>query len=223
MGLKGRLPNFIKAFLLDRKFWVCLGSILSNTQNQEEGIPLRSILSVNLCNIKINSITNCLNSGVDKYLFVEDFRIISTYKYIRTAERHLQQGIIKINKWAMINGFEISQTKTQCVHFCQLRKIHNNPKLNLYRSEILIVDQYKFLGVIFDKKLSFIPHIQYLKEKCSKTLKILHVIDHKYWGADHRTVLKLYRILIRSKIYYSRFMYGAARKSYLKSLQTVHY
>ena len=63
----------------------------------------------------------------------------------------------------MINGFKISKTKTQYVHFCQLRKMHNST-LNLDKSEILVVDQYKFLGVIFDKKLSFIPHIQYLRE-----------------------------------------------------------
>ena len=62
------------------------------------------------------------------------------------------------------------------MNFCQLRKMLNNPTLNLDGSEIPVVDQYKFLGVIFDKKLSFIPHIQYLKEKCSKTLKLLRVI-----------------------------------------------
>ena len=69
----------------------------------------------------------------------------------------------------MINGFKFSKTKTQYMHFCQLRKVHNNPTLNLDGSEIPVVDQYKFLGVIVDKKLSYIPHIQYLKEKRSKT------------------------------------------------------
>ena len=71
-----------------------------------------------------------------------------------------------------MKGFKISKTKTQCVHFCQLRKMHNNPTLNLDGSKIPVVDQYKFLGVISYKKLSFIPHIQYLKEKCSKTSKL---------------------------------------------------
>ena len=52
MGLKGRLPNFIKAFLLDRKFRVRIGSTLSNIQNQEERVPPGSILSVTLFNIK---------------------------------------------------------------------------------------------------------------------------------------------------------------------------
>ena len=64
------------------------------------------------------------------------------------AERQLQQGINKINKWATINGFKISKTKTQGVHFRQLRKMLNNSTLNLDGSEILVVDQYKFLCVI---------------------------------------------------------------------------
>ena len=62
--------------------------------------------------------------------------------------------------------------------------MHHNPTLNLDRSKIPVVDQYKVLGIIFDEKLSFIPHIQYLKEKCDKTLKLLRVIVHKDWSAD---------------------------------------
>ena len=107
MGLRGRLPNFIKAFLTDRKFQVRIGT-LSDIQQQEEGIPQGSILSVTLFNIEINSITNCLNPRVDSYLYVDDFCITSKSKYIRTAERQLQQSINKINKWATINGFKIS-------------------------------------------------------------------------------------------------------------------
>ena len=34
-----------------------------------------------------------------------------------------------------------------------------------------VVDDFKFLGLIFDRKLSFIPHIKYLKAKCLKALK----------------------------------------------------
>ena len=67
IDVKGRLSNFIKAFLSDRKFRVRIGSTLSNIQNQEEGVPLGSIQSVTLFNRKINSITNCLNPGINKY------------------------------------------------------------------------------------------------------------------------------------------------------------
>ena len=38
---------------------------------------------------------------------------------------------------------------------------------------IPVVEQTKFLGVIFDNKLTFLSHIRYLKEKCVKALNLL--------------------------------------------------
>ena len=47
-----------------------------------------------------------------------------------------------------------------------------------YTSLILNVEESKFLGLIFDRKLSFIANIKYLKEKCLKALNILKSISH---------------------------------------------
>ena len=41
-------------------------------------------------------------------------------------------------------------SQSQCVHFCSLRKIFN-PAIKLEKTEILVIDQNKFLGDIFDK------------------------------------------------------------------------
>ena len=149
------------SFLSDRQFRVRIGSTFSNLYNQEERVPLGSILSVTLFNIKINSITMCLTPGIGGYLYVGDFCITSRSKYMRTAERHLQQCINEITQWTNTNGFKISKCKTRCVHFCQLRKMHNDPLIKLEDTEIPVVNEYKFLGVIFDRKLSFISHIKY--------------------------------------------------------------
>ena len=88
--------------------------------------------------------------------------------------------------------------------------------------KIPVVAESKFLGVIFDRKLSFIPHIKYVKAKCLKALNLLNVLSHTSWGADRTTLLHLYRSLIRSKLDYWSVVYGAARKSYLQMLDTVH-
>ena len=88
----------------------------------------------------------------------------------------------------------------------------------MYGSLIPVVDDIKFLGIIFDRKLSFMPHIKYLKAKCLKALNILKVLSHTNWGADRTVLLQLYRSLIRSKL-----DYGSARKSYLMMLDTVHH
>ena len=45
--------------------------------------------------------------------------------------------------------------KTNCVHVCQQHRLHLDPALKLHINPIPIVDQAKFLGVIFDKKTFF--------------------------------------------------------------------
>ena len=223
LGLRGRLPVFIRSFLEDRTMQVRVGSTLSDFYDQEQGVPQGSILSTTLFNIKINNIVKCLDSKTDGSLYVDDFGICYRSKNMRTIERKLQQCINRIEDWATSNGFKFSKSKTQCVHFCKLRKVHNDPVLYLYGSPIPVVEESKFLGVIFDRKLSFIPHIRYLKAKCLRALNLLKVLSHTSWGADRFTLLHLYRSLVRSKLDYGSIVYGSARKSYLQILDTVHH
>jgi len=77
------------------------------------------------------------------------------------------------------------------------------------------------LGIIFDKNLSFLPHLRYLKDQCTKALNLLRVVTHTSWGADQQTLLHLYRSLIRSKLDYGCIIYGSARGSYLQMLDPV--
>ena len=158
LGLKGRLPVFIKSFLADRRMQVRVGSTLSDKFEQAQGVPQGSILSTTLFNIRINNIVNCLDPKTEGSLYVDDFCICYRSKSMRTIERHLQQCLNKIENWALFNGFKFSKSKTQCVHFCQLRKLHDNPQLYLYGSLIPVVDEAKFLGVIFDRKLVYSSH-----------------------------------------------------------------
>ena len=105
-----------------------------------------------------------------------------------------------------------------CVYFCQLRGLHPDPVLNIYESPIPVVEEAKFLGLLFDKKLSFVPHTKALKAKCFKALDVLKVLSNTNWGGDRSVLLNLYRSLVRSKLDYGSIVYGSARKSYLKSL-----
>ena len=67
------------------------------------------------------------------------------------------------------------------------------------------------LSVIFDSKLSFIPHITSLKSRCTKSLDLIKVLSNTTWGADGKVLLYLYRALILSKPDYGCIVYGSAR------------
>lgn len=221
MGLRGRLPIFIESFLSDRTFRVRVGNVMSNYFEQENGVPQGSILSVTLFSIKINSIVEALKPGVDCGLYVDDFQISYRSKNIHTIERQLQLCLNKLQDWADENGFKFSKSKTVCMHFCQLRKQHADPELYLEDVRVPVVEQAKFLGLIFDRKLSFIPHLKYLRKKCQKALNFLRVVAHTDWGSDRMMLLQLYKSLIRSKLDYGSIVYGSARKSYLQMLDPI--
>ena len=107
------------------------------------------------------------------------------------------------------------------MHFTNIRRYYSEPKLNIYNALIPVVKETKFLGLIFDNKLSFIPHLQHLRTKCLKALNLLRVVAHKDWGADFETLIKLYRCLVRSKLDYGSIVYGSARKSYVQMLDPI--
>ena len=80
-------------------------------------------------------------------------------------ERQLQLCLNKLQQWATDNGFQFSKTKTVCMHMCQKRGLHLDPQLFLDKSPIPVVEETKFLVVIFDRKLSFVPHLKYVKKE----------------------------------------------------------
>jgi len=52
---------------------------------------------------------------------------------------------------------------------------YTDPDLKLYGAGIPVVSEFKFLGLIFDKKFTFNKHIEYLKDRCMKALNLLRV------------------------------------------------
>jgi hypothetical protein len=68
--------------------------------------------------------------------------------------------------------------------------------------QIPVVQETKFLGLIFDSKLNFKAHIKYLRDRGTKALNLLKVLAHTDWGADCATLLKLYQSHVRSKLDY---------------------
>ena len=199
LGIRGHMAFFIQNFLDGRQFKIRVGAALSDGFDQEQGVPQGSILSVTLFSIKINDIVKCIQPGVECSLYVVDFLISHSAKNIRTAERQLQQSLNRLQIWCDENGFKFSSTKTVCLHFTRKRGLHPDPELTLGRTTIPVVKETKFLGLVFDSKLTFLPHIKYLKTKCTKALNLLRVVANTDWGADKKVLLRLYRSLVRSK------------------------
>ena len=154
-------------------------------------------------------------------MYVDDLLVCYSGKNMATIERQLQLCLNKVHNWSGANGFKLQVLTTVCMHFCHLRTLHPDPSLTMDGDPISRSSR-RFLGLVFDTKLSFLPHIRALKGRCLKTLDVLKVLAATEWGADSTVLLQLYRALVRSKLDYG-IVYGSARKSYVKLLDPVHH
>jgi ribonuclease HI len=219
-GFRGRLPLFLSDFLKDRSFRVRVGSTLSDRYIQESGVPQGSVLSVSLFAVAINGIAHSVS--IPHSIYVDDFALWVRSPQLRSCERQLQLAINSACSWVGENGFRFSASKTVCVHFSRQRGINVDPQLRLGQELIQVAPEARFLGLLFDSKLTWAPHLRQLKDKCFRAMNILRALSGSSWGADRAVMLRLYRALIRSKLDYACFVYGSASGTSLKMLDSVH-
>ncbi|KAK3893021.1 hypothetical protein Pcinc_003200 [Petrolisthes cinctipes] len=222
-GLRGRLPRFLKEFLSGRSFSVRVGTTHSASVAQEEGFPQVSALSVILFAVAINAIASSLPDGIANSMYVDDLAVWFAASRMSVAERRMQLALDRVSRWTGSHGFRFSPSKTVAMHFCRIRGVHTDPDLFMYGHRIRCFEETRFLGLLFDKRLTWAPHLRTLKVSCLKALNLLRVLIHTSWGADRATLLRLYHVLIRSKLDYGCEVYSSATDARLRVLDPVHH
>jgi len=77
--------------------------------------------------------------------------------------------------------------KTVAVLFTHRRDTVNKA-LQIYGDYIKIDNKAKFLGIIFDSKLTWSDHVNYIIDKCNKRLNLLRAVSGNQWGASKKTL-----------------------------------
>lgn len=225
LGLRGNLPLIIKSYLEDRKFKVKVGNTLSETFDQDMGVPQGGVLSCMLFLMVMNSIRNVIGSTewMGSYsLFVDDLRISYTHTDAQKCISEVQRAIDKLYEWSIRTGLKFSIEKTEWMVFHRKREdLSPLYQLNLGGHSIKRVYKKKFLGLILDPKLQWIEHIEYIRGKCLKDMNILRIISKKNQKIKAKNLLNIYKVIIESKLRYGSPLYGTAPKSYLIRLDPV--
>lgn len=220
--IKGNMISFISNFLTNRKFSVLVGNTHSKSYYLENGVPQGSILSVTLFLLAIDSIFNNIKPNVKSLLYADDLVIYSSGNNISTITKHIQCSINKLLSWNNKTGFKFNAEKTVAIKFSRRRKQNDiNISLKLDDNNIQFVNKHKFLGVIFDEKLSFHHHIQHIKAKANSKLSIIKMLRCTKFGSDQQSLLKILNSIVLPTIDYASIIYNSASSSRLKTLDTI--
>jgi len=222
MGLTGNLPHFIQEFLHDRKITVRYNNKFSGTLSTTSGVPQGSVISPTLFNIMINDLFQSCPDDVQFSLYADDGAMWCTKQSPADAAHSLQASIQTLSEWSNNWGLQISPSKTKAMIFSRNYKA-SIPPLLLDGQPIELVQNHRFLGLIFDRKLTWSKHISSVRERCQGTLRLLSVISSRGWGADLPTLKTLYESLILSKLEYASFLLDTASPSQLLILDRIQY
>jgi potassium voltage-gated channel Eag-related subfamily H protein 8 len=90
------LPLLLSHFLQARYFRVWLGSVLSASYSQENGVPQGLVLSFTLFSISINGLVNAVGPFVNTSLYVDDVATYCSSRSMGTIECGLQGAINRL-------------------------------------------------------------------------------------------------------------------------------
>ena len=220
LGIRGHLAFYISNFLTGRRqFNVRCRSVFSDTHDLENGLPQGSCLSPILFNVFIDDLFADISPGVSFSLFADDSAMWCSDSDYDTAIFRLQRCLHKLEHWSKVNGLEFSSDKSAAIIFSRTMRIQPSHSLHIYNNIIPFVTSYKFLGIIFDRRLSMRQHIQYIKVKCNSRLNLFRCLTSTCGGADRATLLRLYKAIVLPIIEYGALVYAGGNEKALLSLE----
>ena len=198
-GIRGIANDYFRSYLSDRTQYVCIENELSSTLPITHGVPQGSVLGPILFLLFINDFPH--SSIFFKFtLFADDSNLLSIFKNSTPAMIHstLQNNLQHVYKWLEINKIKVNVTKCKFMIFSYGRKTEIAP-LRFGDGEISETNEYKFLGVYLDNRLTFQSHINHIKNKISKSIGILYKLNN---FLPPNILKTLYETLIKPYITY---------------------
>src|SRR6218665_1077679 len=128
--------------------------------------------------------------GTEMSLFADDSALFVAGRNKKMLQNKTQMSLNKIQKWYNQNGFKISTDKTLAILFSK-EKHKSNFKIQINNKQIELGDSAKFLGIYFDRKLTWKSHIDYTVTKANKRLNLLKAVSGKQWGASKKALLTM--------------------------------
>ena len=224
-GIRGRLATFIRNFLTNRSFSVRCGNTYSQRSELHHGVPQGSPLSPTLFLIMINDVFEelpSISSKLNFSLYADDLAIWFSHQHVDIANNKIQHALDSIQAWCLRWGLQISAKKSASLIFSQ-KRCHISPRLPLTVNGQTIpqVKTFKYLGLTLDRRLTFTAHVADLKQRCSRRLNVIKCISGARWGADRRTLLHMYKTLIRSILDFNAFLLGNISQTLMTKLESI--
>ena len=215
-GIRGKVLNWIKAFLSNRRQRVRVNDSTSSWKPVISGIPQGSILGPILFILYVNDIPSQLQSIISMY--ADDTKLFSALLSDGTPNT-LISDLKLLEEWSKKFQMKFHPEKCHVMHIGT-----NNPRQEYSMSKgdqqhkLEKVSSEKDLGILIDDKLKFLEHINV---KVNKANQILGCIKHTFKHLNKEIFKLLYKSMVRPHLEYNSVVWSPHLKKDMDVIERV--
>lgn len=213
-GIKGKVFQWIKDYLSDRKQRVIVDGYSSDWVDVLSGVPQGSVLGPLLFLIFINDFPMSVNC--DTELFADDSVL---YRLITSAIDcdELQDDLSCATSWCDSWKITLKTEKCEVLHLTKSK----NPLLHQYEvnnKNLLTVNQHKHLGIWIESSLSWDYHINTI---CGKANRVLGLIRRTFGSKNPVAIKTAFIALVRPILEYGCPVWNPYLAKHIHSVESI--
>ena len=162
-----------------------------NRKKTLKGVPQGGVLSPTLFLVFINDIVRDMPRKVQGAIYAYDLVLWCSEEHLSTANYRMQQALNTLEGWTNRWLVKLSPRKTTNT-ILSLSTKEQKATLHINGQTLLAEDNPTYLGVTFDKRLTWKQQTEKAEARAKVRLALMKKLAGTTWGADTVTLKRLY-------------------------------
>lgn len=211
------LAAWLLSYMVGRQHCLALNGAHSSNFESTSGLPQGGIISSALFLLYINDLSKKLT--VPHLMYADDLKLFMQVRSERDCML-IQENLDVLNDWCRCNDININIGKCCVVSFTHKpTRTRTTYTYKIDGNNITRKTEIRDLGIIFDQKLSFEPHINHITQQAYKTIGFIFRTTQSFTNA--KAINILYHSLVRTKLEYCCQIWNPYYQSHEHTLERI--
>ena len=166
-GVRGPALKLFETYLSDRNQVVQYDNAISDKLTIKTGVPQGSMLGPLLFIIYLNDLIKACTI-FKPVIYADDTALCTTLETSVITSDIINSELYTISNWFKLNKLSLNENKTKAMVFCSKQNRSIQIDLSIGGTQIEFVEEFKYLGIILDRHLTWKPHLDQVSKKVAK-------------------------------------------------------